>query len=62
MNLENEEKNVNLDKHLQLGLISKTRNSWNSILGLDQETQFSINLVLKDGIIKKNTNLKKISK
>jgi hypothetical protein len=58
MNLEKEEKNVNLDKHL----ISKTRNSWNSILGLDQETQFSINLVLKDGIIKKNTNLKKISK
>jgi hypothetical protein len=49
MNLEKEEKNVNLDKHL----ISKTRNSWNSILGLDQETQFSINLVLKDEIIKK---------
>jgi hypothetical protein len=53
MNLEKEE-NVNLDKHLQLWLISKTRNSLNSRLELDQETQFPINLVLKNEIIKKH--------
>jgi len=44
------EKKTNWNESLKFKLIFQIENSWNLILGFNQETQFSINLMLKDEI------------
>jgi len=46
-------KKTNWNESLKFKLIFQIENSWNLIFGFNQETQFSINLMLKDEIINK---------
>jgi hypothetical protein len=55
ISLKKRKKQVNLGESSKPKLIFQTRNLWNSRLELNQETQFSINLILNDEM-KKNIN------
>ena len=50
MSLWKKKKKTNWNESLKFKLIFQIENSWNLILGFNQETQFSINLMLKDEI------------
>jgi len=53
-------KHVNPGESLRLGLIFQTRNMWNPISWLNQEAQFSTNIILKNET--KKINLENFSR
>jgi hypothetical protein len=50
MNSKKQKKKINSDEPSKLRLISKTQNPLNSIVGLNEEAQYSKNLMLNDEI------------